>query len=196
MAQKAPATSAIAATIMDSRMNLLGILKQECMQRKQNVPKTTGLWLLALLASIDETTIDSDVVYELRELAKRAIWLRIDFEPRFAEVSKVMGEEAGYIEEEEEGGLKGDSDVAIEDSDPGSKESLKRQGDTEVLEDLPVSESIPDDATRATLDMVVVIIGEVFGQRDLLESRSVVDWPIISDEAPAGAEEGLESLAG
>jgi hypothetical protein len=46
-----------------------------------------------------------------------------------------------------------------------------------MLSDLLVDENVPDDATRATLDMIVTIVGEVFGQRDLLDSRAVVDWP-------------------
>jgi hypothetical protein len=190
MAQKAPDVSAVAATITDSLVNLLGILKQECMQRKQNIPKTTSLWLLALLASIDETTIDSDIVWELRELAKRAIWLRFDFEPRFAEVSKMMGEEAGYIEE---GGatIEGSANIGDQDSITAPAESLKeRQGDAEILDEMPVHDSVPDDTTKATLDMIVVIVGEVFGQRDMLESRAVVDWPNVDDGAEPGGEEG------
>jgi hypothetical protein len=81
-----------------------------------------------------------------------------------------MAKEAGYI-----------SETDSEAEQPESKSSLEVNPDDpepdELLCDLLIEFS-PDDATKATLDMIVVLVGEVFRQRDLLESRAIIDWPV------------------
>jgi hypothetical protein len=169
MNENAPQPSRLARTKLKSLLSLIIIIQKQCLVRKQNVRKNISLWTLALLANIDERTIDSETIYKLRDLAKKAIWLRIDFEPRFAEASEAMAREAGYLPELDEKS----SDLCI----TGDAEADHALEGEEMLSDLLVDENVPDDATRATLDMIVTIVGEVFGQRDLLDSRAVVDWP-------------------
>jgi hypothetical protein len=171
-----PQPSRLAATSIESLLTLLSIIQKQCFPRKKNIGKNISLWILALLASIDERTIDSDITYDLRNFAKKAVWLRIDFEPRFAEASAAMAHEAGYLLEDE----------LVADK----AEAEEKLPEDEMLSDLLVDENVPDDMTKATLDMIITIVGEVFGQRDLLESRSVVDWPHMEaeEEEDVGSE--------
>lgn len=43
-----------------------------------------------------------------------------------------------------------------------------------------VSESndstVPDENTKATLDMIITVVGELYGQRDLLQYRDDMEW--------------------
>lgn len=180
-----PQPSVLVTTSLSSISNLLVVAKDECLSRKQNIGKSVSLWFLALLASIDEATVDSDIMWELRDLAKKAIWLRIDFEPRFEAASDAMGQEAGYIKGTESSETNAPSSDRHNTSSVLASEvgpSTKQDEDGEILDDLLLDEDIPNDATKATLDMIVVIVGEVFGQRDLLESRTAVDWPALEEE--------------
>jgi hypothetical protein len=166
-----PNPSQLAAASLGSLRTVLDIVKATCLQRKHNIPQNLSLWILAIFASIDEETIGAQVIFELRELAKKAIWLRIDFEPRFEAASEAMAKEAGYV-------LEPEPKRAQSDTKPSSEAASELAKAAELLDDVFVDESLPDETTRVTLDMIVVLVGEVFGQRDLLESRAVVDWPV------------------
>ena len=136
---------------------------------------------MSLLASVDAETIDGDIIHELRELAKKAIWLRIDFEPRFEAASAAMAAEAGYVSDAEPGkkeaanGRHNTSSIVGSEADVSSVQEPEAE---QILDDVLIDEDVPDTTTKATLDMIVTIVGEVFGQRDLLELREVVDWPV------------------
>lgn len=162
MREDAPKIPELATTSLAAVLSLVSIIKDQCLLRKKNIGKNMSLWAMVLLASVDDRTVDSETIYNLRDLAKKAIWLRIDFEARFAEVSEAMARDAGYLSEDDElGETSGDAEE-----------------DGEILSDLLVDEVVPDETTKATLDMIVTIVGEGFGQRDLLESRSAIDWPL------------------
>jgi hypothetical protein len=59
----------------------------------------------------------------------------------------------------------------VEDGDVAdvSELSMKAMEDTSMTGEQV--EKLPNDITKATLDMIILIVGEVFGQRDLLEFR-------------------------
>jgi hypothetical protein len=37
-------------------------------------------------------------------------------------------------------------------------------------------DAVPNDNTKATIDMILTIVGELYGQRDLLQFRDDVEW--------------------
>lgn len=62
------------------------------------------------------------------------------------------------------------SDLAAEQPDEIPPHIEPEEDDVRVIEE---SQTAPDSNTRATLDMIILIAGEVYGQRDLLEFRDV-----------------------
>jgi hypothetical protein len=181
MMEQNPESPALAATPLKSLLALLYMIQRHHLQTKQNVHKNISLWILGLLAGIDEQIIDGDAMAELRELAKTALWLRIDFEPRMAEASAAIA--AGLQNESDDGDTSSSSrqqangESSHQVADAGAEEGeIEESGDDGAQRD-----TVPDDGTKATLDMIVLIVGEIFGQRDLLESRGFMDW-IDADE--------------
>lgn len=57
-----------------------------------------------------------------------------------------------------------------------SDEISLQQTENNQAEEKPESSDYPNSNTRATLDMIIMIVGEVYGQRDLLRSRE--EWRI------------------
>lgn len=190
----------------------------KCLKRGQNLSTRMSSWIISILARLDEKEMDSDSIYLVRELSKKAIWVRFGFDERFAEQADTLGYGSESQSEEEDEQSRGrpstkdnktrrrntSSLSQYRDPEPGPEivtSSLKtaaeaRLGSEAALEaarqlllsklapedqDDPINEdegegqeNLPDSNTKATLDMIIAIVGEVYGQRDLLEAR--IDW--------------------
>ena len=62
-----------------------------------------------------------------------------------------------------------------------------------VLADLLVDDEdqVPNHTTKATLDMIITVVGEIYGQRDLLEHRITVGWVEMGEQDHDLEEVGL-----
>jgi hypothetical protein len=192
------------------------------LKRDQNISSRKSAWVMSILARLDEKLMDSDSVYLVRELSRKAMWVRFGFDERFAEQTDTFEYNSEHQEdyEEEEDKPRGrqqtkddrtrrrntsslsqyrvpepatepkidgsslktaaearlGSDAAIAAAKLQLLEKLGHEAqDDPVVEGEKVKEiELPDMNTKATLDMIITIVGEVYGQRDLLEGR--IDW--------------------
>ncbi|KAK5047646.1 hypothetical protein LTR84_006311 [Exophiala bonariae] len=132
--------------------------------------RRVGAWLWSVLGKCrDRGELASEEVGELRLLAQRAVYLLI-----------------------RDGGVEGDvalldADADADDVDGGSQDGVTKsekmvevevEEEGELLFDDDGSAGVDvgstadrDQLVAVTLDMVITVVGEVYGQRDLLESR-------------------------
>lgn len=106
-----------------------------------------GAWAWAILGKCrDRGELSSDDIGELRALARRALQI-----------------------------LQKTADGVIEDpssSENGESHEGEMKGPDEIRIVEGVGSSDLDSLTKMTLDMIITIVGEVYGQRDLLELRT------------------------
>lgn len=176
-----PMTAQLQGLDRDAVFELLKVAQRYFFRREEHIASNTSLWIWSLLARLgDVGTMDSDQVSLIREFAKRAILVQLSFDnPSAAEQLESAAAAEGEDLSDElpnkkiamlrglEGRMRAKDDarsetsttVAHRDEDGKNKEALSS----------PNSES--ETNTLATLDAIVAIAGEVFGQRDLLEFR-------------------------
>lgn len=127
----------------DSVQNLLALVQEQLLAKRTQVSNLTSTWIWSLLARLDDVgTMTNDEVFPIRELGKRAVFLLLSF---------TRPELAAGLQSLEQEGL---SIAAAKSRQPQN-----------------ASVAPPTENTLATLDMILVVIGEVFGQKDLLEFR-------------------------
>ncbi|PYH95551.1 hypothetical protein BO71DRAFT_377256 [Aspergillus ellipticus CBS 707.79] len=158
--------------------------------------------------------LGTEEVGEIRDLGKRAVKILVkmreeeeeegDGEGEGDEEGGEEGEEEEWVEQEEGVGEDGGEGEAVGDTDgldyemqedngeaePASAEALEaakarlqaKIQDAEEHQDTAAGEVALQ--TRAMLDMIITVVGEFFGQRDLLEAREVWDSPPISPTSP------------
>lgn len=150
------------------RIKLINLLNSEDGSRISRV----GGWLWAVLGRCrDRGELSSEEIGELRQLAQRAIYIQ----------QRLSGEQ-----QQQQHASNGDhASLDIDDDGDGSQDGHSKNETTlDVHEEgeVPPSEatSLVKEAGTAiererlvavTLDMVITVVGEVYGQRDLLESR-------------------------
>ena len=154
----------------DTVVHLVRFLSQrlEKMLRTKDLTEISrvGAWVWAILGKCrDQGELASEEISELRELAQIALRLQRH------------GHEEGKGE---------DADIEVESSHNGDVE------DNDAAEVAAASDSRKDvtitvegglrgrQILSTTLDMVITIVGEVYGQRDLLEHRR--KWSADEDE--------------
>ena len=169
----APQPSQVRAMEQITVLNLLELIQKHYLVREKNITTQTSAWIWALLARLDDVgTMDNDRVSAIRELGKRAILVQLSFNDAVsAEVLErsteaddgvaqrtVSSKQPGTqpVEGQTFANFTGESSQS--DSDNKSKE-----GDSEQLS--------ARENTLATLDVIIALVGEIFGQRDLLEFR-------------------------
>lgn len=232
------------------------------LKKCQNISPRVSVWIMSILAKMDEKLMDGESIYLVRELSKKAMWVRFSFDERFADLTA----SAEYDKESENGGpdeyedeqewsrgrqeTKDDrprrrntsslssyrASEPVSDSDPKKEEpslptaaetrlsplpapehvSEPKMDDTSlptaaearlgtaaaleaarlrllekieqevVQDDIPIEgkkdgdPELPDSNTKATIDMIITIVGEIYGQRDLLEGR--IDWIHLDED--------------
>jgi hypothetical protein len=198
-------------------------------RRGKNMARRISGWIWAILARLDETELDSDNMFILRQFGKKAVWVRLGFDEAIALQTETMGEEFEELEDEslptgshieshgsprleqEEQLFRRrntsspeppDHDI-IRQSNKSAGANLTSQHEIQIAkhqllrrsfspnpleqaggsligraeqnkENDEHEEEFPNLNTRATLDMIITIIGEIYGQRDLLDAR--LDW--------------------
>jgi len=109
----------------------------------KNISGTTSRWIWGLLARLEDVgQLNTNQVANVRDLAKTAVWLGYKY--RKMGVEKVSGE---------------------------SELEAAKARILGKLDEAGRKEEVPDANTLATLDLIITVAGEFYGQRDLLQSR-------------------------
>lgn len=147
------------------RIKLINLLNSEDGGRISRV----GGWLWAVLGRCrDRGELSSEEIGELRQLAQRAIYIqqRLGGEQQHASNGDPVSLD---VDDDGDGSQDGHSrsETALDvheagEGPPDDDTSLAKEAGTAIDRDRLVT---------ATLDMVITVVGEVYGQRDLLESR-------------------------
>ncbi|TID12821.1 hypothetical protein E2P81_ATG09770 [Venturia nashicola] len=255
-----PSPAALVAMSMATTYAMLKLVTKQ-LKKSRNIAPRMSAWIMSILAKMDEKLMDGDSVYLVRELSKKAMWVRFSFDERFTELTA----NAEYNQESQFGGpddrkddggpSRGrrevqddlprrrntsslssyrasdsvhDPELKIDDASlpsmaevrpsklpatkpiselmmddallPTAAEArlgtataieaarlrLLEKIEKEVQDDIPIKDKkdrgpdVLDSNTRATIDMIITIVGEIYGQKDLLEGR--IDWLHLDEE--------------
>ncbi|KAJ9664203.1 hypothetical protein H2198_000421 [Neophaeococcomyces mojaviensis] len=147
------------------------------------VAKRLGAWIWAILGKCpDRGELGSEEVSDLRELAQKAV-----------DVRQWLDKKTGSFvptEEEDDGSAEAEKPEENLDLGSGIEAARRRLENKEVDGGQRVSESGCQDQTSLSnvqaakqekmvvLDMILTVVGEVYGQRDLLELRK--PWNVMN----------------
>ena len=139
-------------------LRLLRLVKRT-LYRSTNLTPAKSAWIFSLLAKLgDVGTLDNDAVSVVRELGKKAVWV-------------LCGFGAKATADATEDLIEASDASAGEEPDRTRRNTSSPPPDVSEEQDVP---EIPDANTRATLDMIISVVGECYGQRDLLQFRE--EW--------------------
>lgn len=144
----------------DDTLSMLQLIQIHYFKRGETLGPNISTWIWALLANLNVVgTMNNDEVFVLRDLGKRALVIQISFNDAAmaAQLEDISRAEAAL-----------DSDEAL--SPRGEAKQPADAGKTDIAGS-SVKLLLDPESTLATLDMIVTIVGEFYGQRDLLESR-------------------------
>ncbi|KAK0907687.1 hypothetical protein LTR57_017162 [Friedmanniomyces endolithicus] len=146
--------------------------------REELLAETTSVWIWSLLARLDDVgTMNNDEVYAIREFGKKAVLVQVSMhDPEAA----ALLEQAQRDAEAEHVFTNGSAAGVVANGHELADEIDKLHSQKPDL-DSPGAVS-----TLATLDMILAIVGELFGQRDLLEFRR--QWEVAEDKADRSIE--------
>ncbi|KAI7197465.1 hypothetical protein D0869_11746 [Hortaea werneckii] len=160
-----PQTAQVKAMDRDTVYSILSIVQESHLKRNTEIATCTGAWIWALISRLDDVgTMDNDQVSSLRELGKKAVLVQLSF--RDSDAAQQL-EAVGADEKK----------MAPNERNPKSEDDPAKPASSNngngVVEGHPEADVNPGrETTLATLDMIISIVGDVFGQRDLLEFRS------------------------
>ncbi|KAK4609957.1 hypothetical protein CLAFUW4_14378 [Fulvia fulva] len=144
--------------------DLLALLQKHLMRKDKNIDSSASAWIWSLLARLDDVgSMSNDQVYPLREFGKRALFLQLSFlKPEIAAQLEAVGQ----------------TGVSTGDEHEELQEAELDEADRSSASTPAISRDLVTDNTLATLDTILVVIGEVFGQRDLLDFRQ--PWAVAA----------------
>lgn len=160
----APSPSQLHALDQEDTLSMLELIQKNCFKRGETLRPSTSAWIWALLAKLDDVgTMNNDEVFVLRDLGKRALVIQISFNDAAmaAQLEEISRAEAAWESDEA-------NTSQHEGQDTGATAAGTAKTDTAGSS---VTQMLDPENTLATLDMIVTIVGEFFGQRDLLDSR-------------------------
>ena len=182
-------------------LRVLGLIRSRFLVREQDIPANLSAWIWSLLARLDDVGImDSDQIASLREFGKRAVLVQLSFRDPDA---------AAQLEElaVAEGGLDAPRKTKLDSRNVNGNarediSALKLEADASASGTTDQGKVDDHDARRtntlATLDTIIVLVGEVFRQRDLLEFRQ--SWTEetepsgeVNESLPRHANESAEN---
>ena len=107
--------------------------------------------------------MNNDEVFVLRDLGKRALVIQISFNnaAMAAQLEEISRAEAAWESDEANTSQHEGQDTEATAADAAKTDTAGSS----------VTQKLDPENTLATLDMIVTIVGEFFGQRDLLDSR-------------------------
>ena len=173
-----PQTAQVKAMDRDTVYSILAIVQEIHLKRNTQIATCTGAWIWALISRLDDVgTMDNDQVSSLRELGKKAVLVQLSFrDSDAAQQLEAVGADEKKVASNEENS---------KPEDGLEKPAIPSSGSSNVEGRAAVDVGLARETTLATLDMIINIVGDVFGQRDLLEFRH--RWQ------PEGATGGIEA---
>lgn len=150
-----PLPAQVHAMNQDTVYDLLELIQRFCLVRCKEITNTTSVWVWSLLARLDAVgTMSNREASAVREFGKRAILVQLSFyDPVAAQQLEQMEMNGEDVAHHAVVSSTGDDEAGEHAHEDASQRSQQQQG------------------TLVTLDMIIAIIGDVFGQRDLLEFR-------------------------
>jgi hypothetical protein len=149
-----PSLAQLQALDQEDTLSMLELIQKRFFNRGETLSPNASAWIWALLAKLNDVgTMNNDEVFVLRDLGKRALVISISFN------NAAM---AAQLEEISRAEAASESDEANTSQHDAAKTDTVGSSVTQKLD--------PEN-TLAALDMIVTIVGEFFGQRDLLDSR-------------------------
>ncbi|KAK1052884.1 hypothetical protein LTR12_011117 [Friedmanniomyces endolithicus] len=173
-----PQSAQIRSLDLDAVGRLLQLIMDSCLVREAYLAETTSLWIWSLLARLDDVgTMNNDEVYAIREFGKKAVLVQLSMHDPAAAAQLEQAQKDAETERVPTNGPMTDTVANGHGLDLSANQALPDEEDT-------ISSAAEN--THATLDMIITIIGEVFGQRDLLEFRR--PWEVAEDKADRSIE--------
>ncbi|KAI7158661.1 hypothetical protein KC349_g4653 [Hortaea werneckii] len=159
-----PQTAQVKAMDRDTVYSILFIIQENHLKRNTEIATCTGAWIWALISRLDDVgTMDNDQVSSLRELGKKAVLVQLSFRDSAA------AQQLEAVGADEKKQASNEKNLKFDDS---SEKPASSSNDNDVEEGHPeIDVNSARETTLATLDMIINIVGDVFGQRDLLEFR-------------------------
>jgi hypothetical protein len=149
-----PSLAQLQALDQEDTLSMLELIQKRFFNRGETLSPNASAWIWALLAKLNDVgTMNNDEVFVLRDLGKRALVISISFN------NAAMAAQLEEISRAE---------AASESDEPNTSQHDAAKTDTAGSS---VTQKLDPENTLATLDMIVTIVGEFFGQRDLLDSR-------------------------
>lgn len=160
----APLPAQVQAMSQTSAFRLLKFAQRMLLTRGKDVTAITSTWIWSLLARLDDVgTMNNDQACAVREFGKRAVLVQLSFNDPIAahQLEKIDGGDDSLPNEcpESDGQPATPNDAEI---DLFAVETDKK--DTN-------EDSVARQNTLATLDMIILVVGELFGQKDLIDFR-------------------------
>ncbi|KAK5133475.1 hypothetical protein LTR08_007717 [Meristemomyces frigidus] len=157
----------------DTVYALLAMVQKMFLVRAKDIAMITSAWVWSLLTRLDDVgTMSNDQVAVIREFGKKAVLVQLSLhDPAAAQQLEAIGADS-------KAQMKDDSDINITNEDM-TEPNNGGQGTDDTSKGTN-EESPGRQNTLATLDMVITVVGDVFGQRDLLEFRQ--PWNVCEDE--------------
>lgn len=158
-----PSPAQLRALDQEDTLSMLELIQKHCFKRGETLRPSASAWIWALLAKLNDVgTMNNDEVFVLRDLGKRALVIQISFNDAAmaAQLEEISRAEAAW--ESDEVNTPQQEGQHTEATADAAKTDTAGSSATQMLD--------PEN-TLATLDMIVTIVGEFFGQRDLLDSR-------------------------
>ncbi|KAH9826580.1 Survival motor neuron (SMN) interacting protein 1 (SIP1) [Teratosphaeria destructans] len=173
----APLPAQVRQMKQETCFDLLHLLSTVYLTRETDIRSVTSAWVWSLLARLDDVgTMDNDQVFSLRELGKKAVLVQLSFtDPEAAQQLEALDSAGG----ENMAGSEQKATELKEQSCDADGEAVQKTGGNGQT-------TAERENTMATLDMMLTIIGEVFGQRDLLEFRRQWHAAAMEDDARNG----------
>lgn len=172
-----PLPAQVRSFSQETVFSLLAVLQEYYLLRGRDISTKTSIWIWSLLTRLEDVgNMNNDQVYLVREFGKYAILVHISFyNPAAAEQL-----DAGGRNDEVTALPTNPTDIPpnLEDDrivDEQNQQAKQDQISTES------EAALARQNTLATLEMIIAIVGDVFGQRDLLEFRR--PWEAESAEA-------------
>jgi hypothetical protein len=170
----APSLAQLQALDQDDTLSMLELIQKHCFKRGETLRPSTSAWIWTLLAKLNDVgTMNNDEVFVLRDLGKRALVIQISFNDAAM---------AAQLEEISRADAASESDEANTSQHEGQHtEATTADAAKTDPAGSSVTQMLDPEDTLAMLDMIVTIVGEYFGQRDLLDSRR--SWDMEEEEA-------------
>ena len=173
-----PSLTQIQAMDQDNVIKVLELIKKQYLQPGKAIEALVGAWIWALIARLDDVgTMTNDRVSALREFAKQAVLVQVSLHDpdAAAQLQNIAEQEAHDLD----CGATGTPDEALAN---GSFSNCAGTNVASASNERGVHiDEAAESSTLATLDMIITVVGDVFGQRDLLEFRR--SW--IAEAEPA-----------